>query len=140
MEIPSACLESLSYSSNGNTDIGKYIKREIIKPCTKCYNGSEEQVKINREETSCQKSGHYPRCGTDQVTHTRSCVTFIRATGDQFTYSVFLDFLTLKARYYYFHFKNDTLKLRSRENKTAVKDSIVRIGTSVYLTRNTHSF
>lgn len=140
MEIPSACLESLSYSSSGNTDIVKYIKREIIRLCTKCYNGSEEEVRINREETSCQKSGPYPRCGTDHVTHTRSCVTLIRATGDQFTHSVFLDFLTLKARYYYFHFKYDTAKLRPRENKTAVKESIVRIGTSVYLTRNTHSF
>lgn len=140
MEIPSACLESLSYSSSGNTDIVKYIKREIIKLCTKCYNGSEEEVRINREETSCPKSGPYPRCGTDHVTHTRSCVTLIRATGDQFTHSVFLDFLTLKARYYYFHFKYDTAKLRPRENKTAVKESIVRIGTSVYLTRNTHSF
>lgn len=58
MEIPSACLESLSYSSSENTDIVKYIKREIIKPCRKCYNGSEEQVRKNREEPSCQKSGH----------------------------------------------------------------------------------
>lgn len=135
----SACLESLSYSLSGNTDIVKYIKREIIKACTNCYNGSEEQVRINREETSCQKSEHYPRYGTDQVTHTRSCVTFIRAT-DLPTLYVHLDFLTLKARYYYFHFKSDTSKLSSRENKTAVKDSIVRIGTSVYLTWNTHSF
>ena len=88
MEIPSARLGSLSYSLSGNTDRVKYIKREIIKACTDCYNGSEEQVRINREETSCQKSEHYPRYGTDQVTHTRSCATFIRAEGDGFTYSV----------------------------------------------------
>lgn len=50
------------------------------------------------------------------------------------TLYVLLDFLTLKARYYYFHFKYDTSKLSSRENKTAVKDSIVSIGTLVYLT------
>lgn len=56
------------------------------------------------------------------------------------TLYVHLDFLTLKARYYYFHFKSDTSKLTSIENKTAVKDSIIRTGTSVYLTRNTHSF
>lgn len=39
-----------------------------------------------------------------------------------------LDFLSLKGGYYHFHFKYDNnLKLNSRENKTAVKDSTVRI-------------
>lgn len=120
MEIPSPCLESLSYSSSGNTDIIKYTKTE------KSLNHAQSAVmgvknkSGQTEETSCQKSGHYPRYGIDRVTHTGSCATSLELQVINFPILyVPLDFFDSEDRYYYFHFKYDTLKLSSRENKTA---------------------